>query len=77
MDTRYVHQRHHHHGQGCDGKTRHWTEISIDAGELLVMLGCASGARLISVRIDRSGTVVLTADEHLEVPPCPLALRGG
>ena len=76
MDRRYVHQR-HQIGRGCDGKTKHWTEITIDAGDLLGMLGCASGARIISVRIDRSGTVVLTADEHLEVPPCPLASSGG
>ena len=58
----------------CDDKTRHWTEIVVPVEELMVMLGCASGSTLVSLHMDRDGTnLTITADEHLEAPPCPLA----
>jgi hypothetical protein len=73
LDKRYVHQW-QQAGADCDDKTRHWTEIRLMADELLVMLGCAKGSSLIGLHIDRDGfSLTITADEHQEAPPCPLA----
>jgi hypothetical protein len=73
MKKRSVHQW-QQIGQDCDDKTRHWAEIMLTADELLGMLGCASGSTLVSLHIDRDGaSLTITADEHQEAPPCPLA----
>lgn len=77
MEKKYVHQWYPHTGPECDSRTRHWTEIRMTTDELLGMLGCASGSVLISRTTYADGSVILTVDEHLEVPPCPLAGDGG
>lgn len=74
MERRYVHQWHPVHGDPCVDQTRHWTEIRLTSDELLGMLGCASGSTLLGLHIARDGfTLTVTADEHREVPPCPVA----
>lgn len=77
MDKRYVHQWQPASGPECDRRTRHWTEVWLTTDELLGMLGCASGSSLISRTVRDDGSMILTVDEHLEVPPCPISGCGG
>lgn len=69
VSKRYVHQWQQLGGPECDGKTRHWTEVSLTLPDLMELIGCDPGSHLISLLIDRSGfNLTLTVDEHQEKP---------
>lgn len=73
MDKRRVHQWSQIGGPVCDGHVKHWTEIRATVDEILVMLGCQPGSRLISLHIDRDGSrLTITADEPTEAQ-CPVS----
>jgi len=68
VSKRYYHQWQAVSGPECDGKTKHWTEVTLTVDDLASMIGCAPGSTIISVRVDRDGHITLTIDEHQETP---------
>lgn len=69
MQTRRIPVRRPVHEHiGITGQERTWTELTMDAPELMLLLGMPGGTRLISMRGDTiNGAVVITVEEPPEV----------
>jgi hypothetical protein len=68
MRQRLIPVRHPVHDHtGITGQERIWTELTLDAPELMLLLGMPEGTRLISIGSNAMTGVKITVEEPLEV----------